>query len=107
MWLNDALAACDFAQLEGAFSDPLIAYVTMISMLLGEIGWKEYYIGALKDDNPDTLHLSTSTCITLIGLMITIPILLMNLLIGLAVGDIAEVKKNAQLQALAMEVRAE
>lgn len=32
------------------------------------------------------------------------PILLMNLLIGLAVGDIASVRRNAQLKRLAMQV---
>jgi hypothetical protein len=33
------------------------------------------------------------------------PILLMNLLIGLAVGDIESVRRNAQLKRLAMQVR--
>lgn len=32
------------------------------------------------------------------------PILLMNLLIGLAVGDIESVRRNAQLKRLAMQV---
>lgn len=36
--------------------------------------------------------------------MIFMPILLMNLLIGLAVGDIESVKRNAQLKRLAMQV---
>lgn len=36
--------------------------------------------------------------------MILMPILLMNLLIGLAVGDIESVKRNAQLKRLAMQV---
>lgn len=36
--------------------------------------------------------------------MILMPILLMNLLIGLAVGDIESVKKNAQLKRIAMQV---
>lgn len=40
-----------------------------------------------------------------IGLfMILMPILLMNLLIGLAVGDIESVRRNAQLKRLAMQV---
>lgn len=37
--------------------------------------------------------------------MILMPILLMNLLIGLAVGDIESVKRNAQLKRLAMQVK--
>lgn len=36
--------------------------------------------------------------------MILMPILLMNLLIGLAVGDIESVRRNAQLKRLAMQV---
>lgn len=36
--------------------------------------------------------------------MIFMPILLMNLLIGLAVGDIESVRRNAQLKRLAMQV---
>jgi len=37
--------------------------------------------------------------------MVLMPILLMNLLIGLAVGDIESVRRNAQLKRLAMQVR--
>lgn len=36
--------------------------------------------------------------------MVLMPILLMNLLIGLAVGDIESVRRNAQLKRLAMQV---
>ena len=38
--------------------------------------------------------------------MVFMPILLMNLLIGLAVGDIDSVRRNAQLKRLAMQVNA-
>lgn len=38
--------------------------------------------------------------------MVLMPILLMNLLIGLAVGDIESVRRNAQLKRLAMQVSA-
>lgn len=45
------------------------------------------------------------TLYTFLGLfMILMPILLMNLLIGLAVGDIESVRRNAQLKRLAMQV---
>ena len=77
----------------------------MISVLLGEIGWKEYFILPLEDSNSETLHLNFTTHIMIVVLMVTMPILLMNLLIGLAVGDIATVQNNAQLQSIAMQVR--
>jgi transient receptor potential cation channel subfamily A protein 1 len=41
---------------------------------------------------------------TLLIFMILMPILLMNLLIGLAVGDIEAVRRNAQLKRMAMQV---
>ena len=78
----------------------------MISVLIGEIGWKENFIKPLEDDDIDTLHLDKfyTTHIMIVVLMITMPILLMNLLIGLAVGDIEAVQNNAELQSIAMQV---
>lgn len=48
---------------------------------------------------------NTLIVVDCVGLfMILMPILLMNLLIGLAVGDIESVRRNAQLKRLAMQV---
>lgn len=41
----------------------------------------------------------------LLVFMVLMPILLMNLLIGLAVGDIEKAKKKAQMKRLAVQVR--
>lgn len=73
-------------------------------MTLGEMGYTESFLEPYVDDDPDTLHFPVTSMILLIVFILVMPILLMNLLIGLAVGDIAEVQNNASLQRLAMQV---
>jgi len=73
-------------------------------MLLGEIGYVETFLLPLVDNNPATFHFPIPTLILLMVFILMVPILLINLLIGLAVGDIAAVQNNAVLQRLAMQV---
>jgi len=54
-------------------------------------------------DKQHVPHATLSFAMLLI-FMVLMPILLMNLLIGLAVGDIESVRRNAQLKRLAMQV---
>ncbi|XP_035709414.1 transient receptor potential cation channel subfamily A member 1 isoform X2 [Folsomia candida] len=54
--------------------------------------------------NDRTLPHPVSSFLILAMFIILMPILLMNLLIGLAVGDIESVRRNAQLKRLAMQV---
>lgn len=70
-------------------------------MMLGEMDFvgtyvQPFYIGEL----PFPIPAFVIVCL----FMILMPILLMNLLIGLAVGDIESVRRNAQLKRLAMQV---
>ena len=44
------------------------------------------------------------TCLFVV-FMVTLTIIVMNLLVGLAVGDIIEAKENAEIRRLAMQVR--
>lgn len=91
------------------------------SMMLGELDFvgtyvNTYYRDQLKVPMTSFLILSKRRCHSLSTLslanlqissgvfMILMPILLMNLLIGLAVGDIESVRRNAQLKRLAMQV---
>ena len=76
-----------------------------MSMTLGEIGWVERYLQPQFDNNEKTLHYKVMTVLLLLVFIVMMPILLINLLIGLAVGDIVEVQSNAILQSLAMRVR--
>lgn len=76
-------------------------------MMLGEIDFlgtyvKPYY---MIDDVEKAFLPFPMPAFLILGLfMVLMPILLMNLLIGLAVGDIESVRRNAQLKRLAMQV---
>ncbi|XP_050517339.1 transient receptor potential cation channel subfamily A member 1 isoform X1 [Diabrotica virgifera virgifera] len=85
-----------------------MSLVRTFSMMLGEIDFlgtyvKPYY---LTNDGQDRSFLPFPIpAFMILGLfMVLMPILLMNLLIGLAVGDIESVRRNAQLKRLAMQV---
>lgn len=78
-------------------------------MMLGEIDFLGSYVQPfymVQDGERRTLPLPLTTFLVLGMFMVIMPILLMNLLIGLAVGDIESVRRNAQLKRLAMQVRA-
>lgn len=84
-----------------SFSYLPLTLLRTFAMMLGELDFsdtyvKPYFYGKLK---------VPMTSFIIIGIfMIFMPILLMNLLIGLAVGDIEVVGRNAQLNRLAMVV---
>ncbi|XP_050311925.1 transient receptor potential cation channel subfamily A member 1 isoform X2 [Anthonomus grandis grandis] len=84
-----------------------MALIRTFSMMLGEIDFlgtyvKPFYLSS-KDEN--TFLPFPIPAFLILGLfMVLMPILLMNLLIGLAVGDIESVRRNAQLKRLAMQV---
>ncbi|KAL5285092.1 TRPA1 family protein [Megaselia abdita] len=84
-----------------SFSSIPMSLMRTFSMMLGELDFVgtyvvPYYNGQLK--------VPLTSFFILVIFMIFMPILLMNLLIGLAVGDIESVKRNAQLKRLAMQV---
>ncbi|XP_053675930.1 transient receptor potential cation channel subfamily A member 1 [Anopheles nili] len=84
-----------------SFSSIPMSLVRTFSMMLGEMDFvgtyvQPYHVGDLPFPFPSFVIL----CL----FMILMPILLMNLLIGLAVGDIESVRRNAQLKRLAMQV---
>ncbi|XP_055377272.1 transient receptor potential cation channel subfamily A member 1 isoform X2 [Condylostylus longicornis] len=84
-----------------SFSSIPMSLLRTFSMMLGELDFvgtyvTPFYYNQLKVPFPSFL---------ILGLfMVLMPILLMNLLIGLAVGDIESVRRNAQLKRLAMQV---
>ncbi|XP_035912311.1 transient receptor potential cation channel subfamily A member 1 isoform X5 [Anopheles stephensi] len=84
-----------------SFSSIPMSLLRTFSMMLGEMDFvgtyvQPYHVGDLPFPFPSFVIL----CL----FMILMPILLMNLLIGLAVGDIESVRRNAQLKRLAMQV---
>lgn len=81
------------------------------AMMLGEIDLLGTYVQPLYTNEIDesgqnrTIPYPVPVFLMLGVFMVLMPILLMNLLIGLAVGDIESVRRNAQLKRLAMQVK--
>lgn len=76
-------------------------------MMLGEIDFiNTYVLPFYKSETEPCMSLPFPIpAFLILGIfMVLMPILLMNLLIGLAVGDIESVRRNAQLKRLAMQV---
>ncbi|XP_067434014.1 transient receptor potential cation channel subfamily A member 1b [Thunnus thynnus] len=81
-------------------SVPLSVMQTFV-MMVGELNYQNNFLDAfLKNELPFGL-LTYFIFVTFVLLM---PILLVNLMIGLAVGDIAEVQRNAALKRIAMQI---
>ncbi|XP_052031891.1 transient receptor potential cation channel subfamily A member 1 [Apodemus sylvaticus] len=86
---------------QDAFSTPLLSLIQTFSMMLGDINYRDAFLEPLFRDE---LAYPVLTFGQLIAFTMFVPIVLMNLLIGLAVGDIAEVQKHASLKRIAMQV---
>ena len=81
------------------------AFLTIISSVVMMMGdWQFVQTYAMPYAN-GTLYYPTLNFIFLILFILLMPILFINLLIGLAVGDIDMVLKNARLKRLAMQVQ--
>nr|AOR81469.1 TRPA1 [Nilaparvata lugens] len=89
-----------------SFSTVPMSLMRTFSMMLGEIDFLGTYVQPfyLTDEDRRTLPYPFPAFLILGIFMVLMPILLMNLLIGLAVGDIESVRRNAQLKRLAMQV---
>ncbi|CAK1554642.1 unnamed protein product [Leptosia nina] len=82
-----------------------MALMRTFAMMLGEIDFVGTYIHPYYKSETDVFLPFPLMTFFILGLfMVFMPILLMNLLIGLAVGDIESVRRNAQLKRLAMQV---
>nr|XP_029722327.1 transient receptor potential cation channel subfamily A member 1-like isoform X1 [Aedes albopictus] len=84
-----------------SFSSIPMSLLRTFSMMLGEMDILGTYVQPYYQNH--LLYPIPSFAILCL-FMILMPILLMNLLIGLAVGDIESVRRNAQLKRLAMQV---
>ncbi|XP_077410170.1 transient receptor potential cation channel subfamily A member 1b isoform X2 [Vanacampus margaritifer] len=81
-------------------SVPLSMMQTFV-MTVGELNYQSNFLDAyLRDELP----FSVMTYSTFVTFVLTMPIILVNLLIGLAVGDIAEVQRNAAMKRVAMQI---
>ncbi|XP_038622683.1 transient receptor potential cation channel subfamily A member 1 [Tachyglossus aculeatus] len=87
--------------LQRPYGTPALSIMRTFAMMLGDINYQEGFLQPYLDNSLPYPFLSF---LCLINFTFLMPILLMNLLIGLAVGDIAEVQKYASLKRIAMQV---
>ncbi|XP_045509568.1 transient receptor potential cation channel subfamily A member 1 [Colias croceus] len=88
-----------------SFGSIPMSLLRTFAMMLGEIDFVGTYVQPYyKSESEVFLPYPLMTFVILGLFMVLMPILLMNLLIGLAVGDIESVRRNAQLKRLAMQV---
>ncbi|XP_045784987.1 transient receptor potential cation channel subfamily A member 1 [Maniola jurtina] len=88
-----------------SFSSIPMSLMRTFAMMLGEIDFVGTYVQPYYKSESDIVLPFPMPTFLILGLfMVFMPILLMNLLIGLAVGDIESVRRNAQLKRLAMQV---
>ncbi|XP_032982279.1 transient receptor potential cation channel subfamily A member 1 isoform X1 [Rhinolophus ferrumequinum] len=87
--------------IQDAFSSPVLSIIQTFSMMLGDINYRDAFLEPFLRNELAYPILSFAQ---LIIFTMFVPIVLMNLLIGLAVGDIAEVQKHALLKRIAMQV---
>ncbi|MXQ80192.1 hypothetical protein E5288_WYG006386 [Bos mutus] len=103
VFLLVAFGLCFYVLLniQDAFSSPFLSIIQTFSMMLGDINYHDAFLEPyLKNE----LEYPLLSFVHLIIFTMFVPIVLMNLLIGLAVGDIAEVQKHALLKRIAMQV---
>ncbi|XP_060756563.1 transient receptor potential cation channel subfamily A member 1b [Neoarius graeffei] len=70
-------------------------------MMVGELNYENSFLDSY---NQGRLAFPLITYFVFVVFILFMPILLMNLMIGLAVGDIAEVQRNAALKRIAMQI---
>ncbi|XP_029779461.1 transient receptor potential cation channel subfamily A member 1 [Suricata suricatta] len=87
--------------IQDAFSSPWLSIIQTFSMMLGDINYRDAFLEPFLRNE---LVYPVLSFAQLIIFTMFVPIVLMNLLIGLAVGDIAEVQKHALLKRIAMQV---
>uniref|UniRef100_A0A674EH38 Transient receptor potential cation channel, subfamily A, member 1a n=1 Tax=Salmo trutta TaxID=8032 RepID=A0A674EH38_SALTR len=82
-------------------SSMLLAIMQVFVMMVGELNYQE---NILKPFLEGILPFPSLTYAIFVIFTFAVPILLMNLMIGLAVGDIAEVQANAVLKQMGMQI---
>ena len=82
-----------------AFSNPLKALLKTLTMTTGEFEYDSIF-----EDPTQPLYYYISAIIMWVIFIVMMPILLMNLLVGLAVDDIKGVQENAELKRFEMQV---
>lgn len=88
---------------EEMFSNPLMGFITTLSMMVGELNLNILINDPLQDDPPLVFELSSQIIYILFLMFVTI--ILMNLLVGIAVHDIQGLRKTAGLSKLVRQTK--
>lgn len=82
---------------EDPFGTLDLSLLKVLDMMIGELEYNTFFVDK-------TLYLPDLTRFIFVVFCALIPIVFMNLLVGLAVGDIESIQKNAELKLLAIEI---
>lgn len=88
---------------EEMFSNPLMGFISTLSMMVGELNLNILINDPEKEDPPLTFELSSQVIFILFLMFVTI--ILMNLLVGIAVHDIQGLRKTAGLSKLVRQTK--
>uniref|UniRef100_A0A3Q1GYS7 Transient receptor potential cation channel, subfamily A, member 1b n=1 Tax=Acanthochromis polyacanthus TaxID=80966 RepID=A0A3Q1GYS7_9TELE len=83
------------------FSSVPLSIMQTFVMMVGELNYQNNFLDVNLNHE---LPFGPLTYFIFVGFVLLMPILLVNLMIGLAVGDIAEVQRNAALKRIAMQI---
>ncbi|XP_039983195.1 transient receptor potential cation channel subfamily A member 1b [Xiphias gladius] len=83
------------------FDSVSLSVMQTFVMMVGELNYQNNFLDAYLNNK---LPFGLLTYVTFVNFVLLMPILLVNLMIGLAVGDIAEVQRNAVLKRIAMQI---
>ncbi|XP_055364424.1 transient receptor potential cation channel subfamily A member 1b [Betta splendens] len=83
------------------FESVPLSVMQTFAMMVGELNYQNNFLETYLDNK---LPFGFLTYWVFVAFVLLMPILLVNLLIGLAVGDIAEVQRNAALKRIAMQI---
>ncbi|CAG4990733.1 unnamed protein product [Parnassius apollo] len=88
---------------EEMFSNPLMGFISTLSMMVGELNLNILINDPMQDDPPLDFELSSQIIFILFLMFVTI--ILMNLLVGIAVHDIQGLRKTAGLSKLVRQTK--
>ena len=86
------------------FSTVVFATIKTLIMTSGEMEYDNLFFDNQNGNKLETVPYMNTTKILFVMFVIIMPIIIMNLLVGLAVDDIKTVQQNAVLKRIAMQV---